>query len=404
MGITPRVVANNKNQHYVPKTYLKPFGDEGERSINLSAFGPNRCVEGASIRKQCSKNYFYGKEPIYEQFIQFVEGRYGQAIRRLRKSELNESDVGVFFSFFVLQYLRTPHQLAQREQLFETVRNTVIGGRRLGDVHEDAMQPFDTQREMQQQIYIAAKASETLNDLRPVLLINRTKTPFIASDNPACITNRLYTQRYQDETSGMIQSGGAIFLPITPRLAFMGYDADVFQTFANGIEHHVWNEQDVRRINELQAQVATQSLYFSEWKDREYVERLARGSVPYRRDNWTFIWTSIQDGDDGEFERYRTVTEADDESTEPRITTISTYNPAPSTWPTFLKFKLRPRGFATGSAMGFVRRAHAVNGKGERHREVVLPQTIPANERPQNRDIMYVLKDRSRRPSKPRKA
>ena len=118
MGITPRVVANNKNQHYVPKTYLKPFGDEGERSINLSAFGPNRCVEGASIRKQCSKNYFYGKEPIYEQFIQFVEGRYGQAIRRLRKREINESDVGVFFSFFVLQYLRTPHQLAQREQLF----------------------------------------------------------------------------------------------------------------------------------------------------------------------------------------------------------------------------------------------------------------------------------------------
>ncbi len=88
---------------------------------------------------------------------------------------------------------------------------------------------------MQQQIYIAAKAGNVLHDLRPVFLINRTKVPFITSDNPACVTNRLYTQRYQDCTSGLFQSGAAIFLPLTSRLAFMGYDHEVFHPFGNGI-------------------------------------------------------------------------------------------------------------------------------------------------------------------------
>lgn len=397
------MVANNKNQHFVPKAYLKPFGNDDQRSINLYAFGPDRCVEGASIKGQCSRNYFYGTETLFDDFITHFEGRYGRTISRLRQNEILESDIAALFSFFVLQYLRTPHQLAQRRQMFEAFRNTVIGGKPLHEVHDEAKRPFDTRREMQEQIYVAAKASDMLHDLRPVLLINRTKVPFITSDNPACITNRLYTQRYHDETSGLIQSGAAIFLPLTPQLAFMGYDSDVFQHFAIGIEHHIWNENDIGRLNELQAQLATETLYFSDWKNKEHVERLARKSVLLRRNDWAFIWTGILDGDDGEFERFRTATDADGESKEPRITSVSMYNPAPTSWPTFLKFKLRPRGFDTGSAVGFVRQAHATNKNGTRHKEVVLPPTIPVHERPQNRDIMYVQKGKSKRPAKTRK-
>lgn len=402
MGITSAQMVSNKNQHFVPKTYLRPFGNRDQRSINLYALGAQRCVEGASIKSQCSRNYFYGSEPVFEDFIQFFEGRYGQAIRRLLHGEIKESDISVMFDFFVLQYLRTPHQLARRKEMLEAFRNTIIGGKPLRDVHEDAQRPLDDQREMQAQIYTAAKAGKMLHDLRPVLLINRTNVPFITSDNPACVTNRLYTQRYQDETSGLIQSGTAIFLPLSSRLAFMAYDNEVFKTFGNGIEQHVWNERDVDRINELQAQLATQTLYFTDWADRQYVERLAERCAGMRRDNWAFIWSAILDGDEGEFERFRTVTEADAESTAPRITSVSAYSAAPSTWPSFLKFKLRPRGYTTRSAVGFIREAHA-EAKGRQHfRCLVLPPSVPANELPQNREVMYIRKNstepRSREP------
>lgn len=398
-------MASNKNQHFVPKTYLRPFGNDDQRSINLYAFGPKRCVEGASIKSQCSRNYFYGSEPAFEDFIQFFEGRYGQAIGRLQQRAILESDIGAMFDFFVLQYLRTPHQLAQRKEVFEAFRNTVIGGKPLRDVHEEAQQPIDDQREMQAQIYIAAKSGKVLHDLRPVFLFNHTKVPFITSDNPACVTNRLYTQRYGDPTSGLIQSGAAVFLPLTSRLAFLGHDDDVFQPIGKGIGYHVWNKRDADRINELQAQLATQTLYFTHWTDREYVEELAERCAGMRRDNWTFTWTGILDGDDGEFERFRTVTEADAESTAPRVTSVSMYNPAPSTWPSFLKFKQRPRGYTTGSAVGFVRQAQAESEGRKRFRGVLLPPSIAANELPHNREVIYMRKDQNeRRSNKPNKA
>ena len=393
-------MANNKNQHFVPKAYLRPFGNEDQRSINLYAFGSGKFVENASIKSQCSRNYFYGSEPVFEDFIQYFEGRYGEAMGRLLGRNIFDSDVGVMFDFFVLQFLRTPHQLAQRKEFFEAFRNTVIGGKQLREVHKDAQKPFDDQREMQEQIYIAAKAGKMLHDLRPVFLINRTKIPFITSDNPACVTNRLYTQRYHDHTSGLIQSGTAIFLPLTSRLAFMGYDHHVFQTFGNGIEHHVWNDRDIDRINELQAQLATQTLYFANWADRTYVGGLAERCNGMRRGNWAFIWNAILDGDDGEFERFRTVTEADAGSTSPRITSVSMYNPAPSTWPSFLKFRLRPQGYTTGSAVGFVREAYAQAEGHKRFSAVVLPNSIPANQRPQNREVIYMRKDRKERRSR----
>ncbi len=393
-------MAINKNQHFVPKSYLRPFGNEDQRSINLYALGSKRCIEGASIKSQCSRNYFYGSEPVFEDFIQYFEGRYGQALVRLQRREIMESDIGAMFDFFVLQYLRTPHQLAQRNEVIEAFRNTVIGGKPLREVHEGAQKPIDDQQEMQEQIYIAAKAGHILHDLRPVFLINRTKVPFITSDNPACVTNRLYTQRYQDQTSGLIQSGTATFLPLTSHLAFMGYDDDVFQPFGNGVAHHVCNERDIDRINELQAQLATQTLYFTDWADSEYVERLAERCAKMRRENWAFIWTAILDGDDGEFERFRTVTEADAESTAPRITSVSMYNAAPSTWPSFLKFKLRPRGYTSGSAVGFVREAHAEANGRKRYMGVVLPPFIPAHDLPQNREVIYMRKDQKERRSR----
>ena len=67
-------------------------------------------------------------------------------------------------------------------------------------------------------------------------------------------------------------------------------------------------------------------------------------------------------------------------------------------------FKLRPRGYTTGSAVGFVREAHAEAKGRKRFRGVVLPPSIPANELPQNREVIYMRKDqkerRSRKPSK----
>ncbi len=52
------------------------------------ALETKRCVEGASIKRTVLPNYFYGNKSVFEDFIQYFEGRYGQAMGRLQQREI----------------------------------------------------------------------------------------------------------------------------------------------------------------------------------------------------------------------------------------------------------------------------------------------------------------------------
>ncbi|AXW32869.1 hypothetical protein CJO88_05685 [Ralstonia solanacearum] len=57
-------VATNKNQHFVPRCYLRQFTiDRGNKAINLYNVERDRFIEGAPVKNQCSGDYFYGKAP-----------------------------------------------------------------------------------------------------------------------------------------------------------------------------------------------------------------------------------------------------------------------------------------------------------------------------------------------------
>ena len=109
------MVANNKNQHFVPKAYLRRFSCDppgaDRRRINAYLIDHERFIDGASISDQCSKNKFYGSDEIFEDFVQHFEGRYGIAIEALEgNGQIYTGDIS---RFFLLQYLRTPHRCCQ---------------------------------------------------------------------------------------------------------------------------------------------------------------------------------------------------------------------------------------------------------------------------------------------------
>ena len=109
----------NKNQHYVSQTYLRGFGlprDPGPpRAISLFAIGTQEVVHSAAIRKQCSRDYFYGRDngPV-EDLLQFFEGGYGAALASLQRGGLREDQLKALMEFLLLQLLRTPSQLQER--------------------------------------------------------------------------------------------------------------------------------------------------------------------------------------------------------------------------------------------------------------------------------------------------
>ena len=77
-------MATNKNQHFVPRCYLRQFTSNGaNRAINLYNIDRDKFVEHAPVKSQCSGDYFYGKNSQLEKAIQSVEDAYGYTIHKL---------------------------------------------------------------------------------------------------------------------------------------------------------------------------------------------------------------------------------------------------------------------------------------------------------------------------------
>jgi len=86
-------MASNKNQHFVPRCYLRPFTHDGaDSAINLYNIDRQKFIEMASVKHQCSGDYFYGSDPLLENAIQSTEGAYGTALREILKPDYKLTD------------------------------------------------------------------------------------------------------------------------------------------------------------------------------------------------------------------------------------------------------------------------------------------------------------------------
>jgi hypothetical protein len=62
-----------KNNHFVPRSYLRRFCSASERQIGLYNIRSDREIEGAPIKSQCSRDYFYTKDPAHEDRFSEIE-------------------------------------------------------------------------------------------------------------------------------------------------------------------------------------------------------------------------------------------------------------------------------------------------------------------------------------------
>src|SRR4051794_36997251 len=62
-----------KNQHFVPQSYLRRFQSVSERQVGFFNLSSGVLKEVATIRDQCSRDYFYSKSPIFEKEFSKLE-------------------------------------------------------------------------------------------------------------------------------------------------------------------------------------------------------------------------------------------------------------------------------------------------------------------------------------------
>lgn len=304
-------MATNKNQHFVPRCYLKSFTKSGEKlAINILNLDRKIVIPAAPVKNQCSRDYFYGQDPKLETAIQSIESGYAASIARIHAPsyQLTDDDRYMLRTFMHFQHLRTEAASRRYVEMYAA----------MGDTIGESLTDFKLSIKEAVQIAMQAFSQEMhiLGDLKVCLLRNRTSLPFITSDDPVVIANRWYKEepRARFKSPGLLSSGTSMFLPLSTRVMCIAYDGDIYSIPHQNGWTDVKREQDVNAFNELQFLNACTNVYFRDWCDRDWVHGSFLSVQDRRLDRHHQITYSVLDGETEGHMRFRVV---DSKNAEP---------------------------------------------------------------------------------------
>lgn len=344
----------NKNQHYVPRALLKPFTMDGEdKAINVFNMARERVIQGAPVKSQCSRDYFYGDDLLVERGLQPIEGAYRRIIDGLLAdpTRVNDGEKSFLKQFWLLQHQRT-------EAASKRVQDMTLG---VGAIVEPAVLPvYSDKKSVATAIESLPRLLPTLTDMKVCLIRNRTLTPFITSDDPAILANRWHDVQ-GIRVYGLASAGALFILPISPELLCMCYDGGVYRVPHESGCVMTSNAQDVHAINQLQLLNSRKNVYFRDldtWPDILSVYE----SIRHRRAEIGIkLQYAVSEERTSNGERFARV----DRKVAPGDRGLISFwyqNPRPTAWPSFLQWRPDGAAFHNGSAAGFLRRAHAHGG------------------------------------------
>lgn len=357
-------MASNKNQHFVPRCYLRPFSaDPDQKTIHLYNLDRAAPILNAPIKSQCSRDYFYGTDPFLERAIQGVEASYASELPHLLDygKPLTSKSRVVVPRFWFLQHTRTvaasERAVSMSEDADELIR------------HPDESFKIGIKQAVQHALSTYADNLEALDDLKIVLLRNRTRTPFITSDDPAVIVNRWLQNNklVMGPGYGIASAGLICFLPLSPDVCCILYDGAIYSIPNSDNWADLRSIEDVNSINEMQYLNCMANLYFHDSRVAGMFKELHRDNFGARPPSRHQIHYAIKSetSRDGST-KYIVV----DKSALPDHTSglihMEVIRIIPSSWPRFLKWRAGGSYFSNDSGAGHLRRAHAHSRPGIR--------------------------------------
>ena len=354
-------MANNKNQHFVPRCHLRPFTlDANGMAISLFNLERKKLISNAPVKNQCSKDYFYGTDERLENAIQLVESGYSQALRELIQDSrsFSEGVMTVLRTFWLFQHLRTEAAASRAVQMAESTRKLA------------GIPPGEYTLGIKEAVQMACKAFvdsiHDLDDLKFCIIKNKTDIPFITSDNPAVLSNkwRLENNKSPSGSFGVGAAGLLAILPLTPKLLLLGYDGDVYSVpHERGIVE-IRSDRDAIALNRHQFLQCVANVYLH---DVAYEETLIKhySDIEFARPKTRHIVHYAQfDSRIGDQVRYIVIPPEEIDDTKEAIMHSQVIHPNPGIWPSQIKVRKNGSVYTNGTAMGYVRfsRTHNTSG------------------------------------------
>lgn len=352
-------MATNKNQHFVPRCHLRPFTiNEGDAAINVFNLDRERFFPNAPVKNQCSGDYFYGKDERLESAIRLVEAGYGSVLRDLRSParSVNEWHKTVLRRFWLLQYLRT--EAASRRSMEMAVEFDAVAGTEVMSFK------FDIKKAVHLAMRTYADIIGAVDDVKVCLIRNRTRIPFITSDDPAVLTNRWYLEdkRIHGRSFGLQSSGFVALLPLTPRLIFVAYDGDVYSVPHKRGFAEVRRNGDVRAFNQHQVLNCFANIYIHDLVDADELLSQVQAAVPHRLPSRHAVHIAVKDKTEGEYTRYRVVTPAEAQASgQDAVLHSETLHCRPAIWPSVLRWRSPGAVYTNGTGINYIRKGYAAS-------------------------------------------
>lgn len=282
-----------RNQHYIPKFYLRNFSYNGnKKEIGIFNLKNDYFFGKAKLKSQGSKNYFYGNDGIIEEGLSKIESSLAESINNIVKSKILPTKYSLghikLLTFVGLTHLRNPVFIQDLKNTSETIDN-----RRLeldpnastknidSDVSHDDL--------IKQALSFLENVINSMSDLDYKILINKTINPFISSDFPIVKYNQFFEEKkWKYGKTGFQNIGLQIFIPINAEITIVLYDSQIYKVGYK--KRHIFditNPQDVDKFNILQFLNCYETVFFDEKAKEHYIRRLLKESKRYKRANQT---------------------------------------------------------------------------------------------------------------------
>lgn len=250
------------------------------------------------MKSQCSRDYFYTKNPIFEDEFAKIEGRQKILLDEIlssrsvpqqgsrRRSELSS---GIMF-----QAGRTASAVVRADHLTNQFGKSLLRHHFEREGKVDLLEylpkvEISTVDAVMDSIGQHLLMGPLIDDLDCTLLLNETSEDFLTSDHPIVLCNSLPGIRASDRNLGFASPGLIILYPISPRAILFLSDPKAYMVDKQAGRTSLRREQDVVNLNLAQFGNAYENVYFSnaanvqrtldQFREQSDVVRIARPEV-----------------------------------------------------------------------------------------------------------------------------
>jgi hypothetical protein len=282
---------DKKNQHYIPKFYLRNFSYDGnKKEIGVFNIFNKFYVKKAKLRSQGSKNFFYGIDGKIENILADIEGNLAVLIKNIisnhalpRKFSIEHIEL---LSFVAITDSRNPVRIDAMKNHFLQMEKTL---RELDpNVDIDKILPrLSHEEHIKLSLSNTHTITEHILDLDFKLLVNKTSNTFLTSDFPIVKYNKfLELKKWKHSKTGYSLVGLKIFIPLSPILTVVFFDSSVYKVGNNKDKIiEISRKEDIDQLNILQFVNCFSTLFFNEAITEDYINYLKNKSQKYTRAN-----------------------------------------------------------------------------------------------------------------------